>query len=66
MDGAVVRALRMPVLGAVAATFVVAAAAVIAGGLAWGEAGVVTLLVALALVLGAIVVLWPGTGSRDR
>lgn len=66
VDGAVVRALRMPVLGAVAATLVVAAAAVIAGGLAWGEAGVVTLLVALALVLGAIVVLWPGTGSRDR
>ena len=40
-----VRALRMPVLGAVAATLVVAAAAVIAGGLAWGEAGIVTLLV---------------------
>lgn len=64
VDGAVVRAMRMPVLGAVAAILVVAAAAAVAAGLAWGEAGVVTLLIALVLVLGAVVVLWPATDPR--
>lgn len=60
----VIAGLRMPVVAALSAIAAAALAAWIAAGVPAPDAGVGTLLIALVVVLGALIVLWPATDAR--
>lgn len=59
VDRSVRVGIRMPVLASLGTIAVTAAAAAVAQGLDAGEAGILTVTAAFAVVFGAIVVLWP-------
>ena len=62
----IVRAFALPTAASLGAIVLAAAAASAVGGLSLPEAGVVTLMLVLVVLLGGIVVLWPEETEASR